>query len=130
MGPSLRTSKVTPSGSDSISAICLAVVLMLLFTLMPGLHQILHHHVSETPVASGCGHKGCSSEEAPLESPDPIGDPNCETCEALSSAHVGLVSAPEMITSPIPLSIQGFIELRAFSSWVEMGRSGRSPPTA
>ena len=124
-----RDNSADPRGVAPALGIVSAVLALFLFTFAPGIHHVLHHHVPTASVDSECGHKSCSSEEAPTEAPDQSKVPNCETCEALATAFIILVQTPNLEASALASASLNHLENDRIKSWIETDHPGRSPPT-
>lgn len=115
----------------------LAFLSLLVFTFLPGLHQLSHGHspVSTTAPLSDqhCYHEGngnCSSDVSSEDQPDHSNEFECEICDALSLTYLAqLQKLPELPFTQLPhihsANLPLFLQYSAAQD-----HPGRSPPTA
>ena len=115
----------------------LAFLSLLVFTFLPGLHQLSHSHslVSTTATVSDqhCHHEGngnCSSDVTSEDQPDHSNEFQCELCDALSVTYLAqLQKQPELPFTQLPrirsANLPLFLQYSAAKD-----HPGRSPPTA
>ena len=106
----------------------LALIALVHFTLAAEVHQLSHSQTSTA--SSSCGHDGCASEKAPAEEPGSSSSSDCQTCEALASAHGDLLHVQILLSKPIHGALQVPSDATLIDFQVKKERPGRSPPCA
>ena len=108
--------------------VMLALIATIHFTLATEVHQLSHPQASTA--SSACGHEGCATEKTPAKEPDSSSSSDCQTCEALASAHSDLLHVQILLSRPIHGALQVPSDATLIDFQVKKGRPGRSPPCA
>lgn len=120
--------RLEPGGFHSPFGLMLALIATIHFTLATEVHQLSHPQTSAA--SSACGHEGCAPEKTPTEEPDSSGSSDCQTCEALASAHSDLLHVQILLSRPIHGALQVPSDATLIDFHVKKERPGRSPPRA
>jgi len=120
--------RLEPGGFHFPFGILLALIATIHFTLVTEVHQLSHPQTSAA--SSACGHEGCAPENTPTEEPDSSSSPDCQTCEALASAHGDLLHVQILLSRPIHGALQVSSDATLIDFQVKKERPGRSPPRA
>ena len=106
--------------------ILLALIATIHFTVAAEVHQLSHSQIFAA--SSACGHEGCATEKAPTEEPDSSSSSDCQTCEALASAHGDLLHVQILPSSPVYETLRVLTDATLVDFRVKKERPGRSPP--
>ena len=120
--------RLEPGGFYSPFGLMLALIATIHFTLATEVHQLSHPQASTA--SSACGHEGCATEKTPAKEPDSSSSSDCQTCEALASAHSDLLHVQILLSRPIHGALQVPSDATLIDFQVKKGRPGRSPPCA
>ena len=120
--------RLEPDGIYSPFGLMLALIATIHFTLATEVHQLSHPQASAA--SSSCGHEGCATENTPTEEPDSSSSSDCQTCEALASAHSDLLHVQILLSRPIHEALQVPSDATLIDFQVKKERPGRSPPRA